>query len=489
MSGHAAAVPARQGALRIARSFAWYPTELAATYVLSVFFTSGVSPFAMFRPLLIACAITLLVTVVLTVVLRDPGRGGIATLLAGLAIGMTAFPFALPFVLAAAVLAVVFDRLPHRRTSWATVSGWLEAFSTLLLAVVVVQGIATGRVARAIDDVRPQEPVAVPSAVAAAHRDDPDVYLIVLDGYARSDALASDFGLDDTAFLDFLRSRGFDVAARSTSEYADTASTFASMLNMAPLEALPSLASVARDTSAANLAFHGAIDRNAVFRRYRELGYSIVATASGFDEVSVRGADAFLDDGQLGSFETRLLVGSGVGNLVEFLAPSFVGDQLRSRVESIFRQLASVARTPSAGPRLVIGHVLSPHPPALFGAHGEPLPVALHGIYSYADTGLEGRAHDRTAYADQVRYLDERLEVVIDGILSASRRPPVIIVMSDHGSRFPIDAGAAAPVSDDYKSFFAALTPGRPDVFGAESTPSSVFDRLLHAYEGVAPAP
>ena len=40
----------------------------------------------------------------------------------------------------------------------------------------------------------------------------PDVYYVILDGYARADALATHYGYDNEPFLDALRERGFVVA-------------------------------------------------------------------------------------------------------------------------------------------------------------------------------------------------------------------------------------------------------------------------------------
>ena len=60
----------------------------------------------------------------------------------------------------------------------------------------------------------------------------PDVYYIILDGYARSDYMRDVFDYDNSEFLEFLRDRGFFIADRSKSNHNWTALSLASSLNM-----------------------------------------------------------------------------------------------------------------------------------------------------------------------------------------------------------------------------------------------------------------
>ena len=60
----------------------------------------------------------------------------------------------------------------------------------------------------------------------------PDVYYIILDGYARSDYMQSVFGYDNSEFIAFLQSRGFYVAEESHANHNWTSLSLASSLNM-----------------------------------------------------------------------------------------------------------------------------------------------------------------------------------------------------------------------------------------------------------------
>lgn len=58
-----------------------------------------------------------------------------------------------------------------------------------------------------------------------------DIYFIVLDGYARCDVLREFYDFDNTAFINYLKQKGFFVASRSHSNYAWTHLSLPSMLN------------------------------------------------------------------------------------------------------------------------------------------------------------------------------------------------------------------------------------------------------------------
>jgi hypothetical protein len=90
-------------------------------------------------------------------------------------------------------------------------------------------------------------------------------------------------------------------------------------------------------------------------------------------------------------------------------------------------------------------------------------------------------------YVGQIQYLDGQVIETIDGILAASPEPPVILVLSDHGSGSGLNWGDLAHSDLDERSanLFAALTPGHPNLFPQDITLVNVFGRLLHGYFGI----
>jgi hypothetical protein len=79
-------------------------------------------------------------------------------------------------------------------------------------------------------------------------------------------------------------------------------------------------------------------------------------------------------------------------------------------------------------------------------------------------------------YADQVAFVNGRLLEAID-VMRNARPEPVIILMSDHGSR-------VFGVEEKLLNFFAAATPGHRGIFPEDATPVNVFVRLGNAYLG-----
>ena len=59
----------------------------------------------------------------------------------------------------------------------------------------------------------------------------PDIYHIILDGYARADVLREIYQYDNSEFLQYLESKGFFVARQSLANYAQTSLSLASTLN------------------------------------------------------------------------------------------------------------------------------------------------------------------------------------------------------------------------------------------------------------------
>ena len=126
----------------------------------------------------------------------------------------------------------------------------------------------------------------LPPPADAASR--PDIYYIILDGYARHDVMKSHFDFDNTAFLEHLERKGFYVARRSTANYCQTPLCLSSSLNATYLDEL--VKGLGNDqTELSDL-----IGRNNVVASLRPLGYQFVTFATGFDPTEHPEADVYL---------------------------------------------------------------------------------------------------------------------------------------------------------------------------------------------------
>jgi hypothetical protein len=459
-----------------------YPLEFALVLIVAFALQLSVSPWAVFRTVIITFGIVVALMCVLRLVLRNVHRAGIAMMLIFLLVASGTRPVAAALFVLAAIIVVVFDRLPARRFSWAQVSGGLSTFMSIMLVIVLVQAGLDGRLGKTLGELPQGGGLSSDGSAALVDPSKPDIYLLILDGYPRPDTLKSSFGVDDGPFVDQLESRGFDVATNSHSNYPATPYTLASMLNMAYLDDIPQIAGIHVADPGSSGAYLDAINRNRVFELLRGEGYQIVATGSGWEQLAIRQSDVYMDGGQLNTYEAVMLYVSGLSGAVQFVAPNWAGDQARSRIDGDFAEIRQVAATPSTPPRLVISHVLAPHPPLVYGPNGEALPLDLSTEFGFDYAGGGSDQQTRAAYAGQTLYVNRQVVPTVDAILSSARRPTVVVLMSDHGSR--LDAATEqAPEAD--RNFFATLTPGHAGLYGATPTPINLFPHLLDTYLGL----
>lgn len=246
----------------------------------------------------------------------------------------------------------------------------------------------------------------------AAH---PDVYYVVLDGYARADMLAAHYGFDNGPFLAELEARGFFVADRSSANYPYTYLSLSSSLNERYLTE-----EIAR--SDPYRAYLPLIRSAAVPARFRDRGYRYAVTRTVWAGTSgspiadelVGASSSFANE-----YEAALVDQSILRGLVPH--PS-IADYHRAAFDAL-ETIAADAR-----PTFALAHIVAPHPPYVLDRNGR---VVLDISVLRGQWG--GAANER-GYLEQVRYVDHRILEVIDAILARSTTRPIIILQGDHGS-------------------------------------------------------
>jgi hypothetical protein len=460
-----------------------YPVLFVFMWILNGELTRDISPYAITRTMALGLAFIVLVVLMAWFFLRDMHRAGVAATLVLMAtVSRSGGLPALALIAMGAVAAILLDRMPARRIAWSRFSVALSTFSIVLIVLIAFQAVQNGYLADEVSDLSQGGPLVADDSPLVSP-DLPDIYVVVLDGHPRADTARSQFGLDETAFLSGLEQRGFEVPTDSHSNYFETPLTFASMLNMAYVDQIPSLARIQTGDPVTVGLFREAISRNAVFDVAREHGYQTVATGSGWETVAVRSADVYLDGGQLNYFEATMLRPTYFGSLIDTFAPSFFGDQMRARVDGELNSIEAIATTPSPKPRLVFVHVTAPHPPLVFGAEGRALPLPLDSTYWFDFPGSGDDPALVAAFRDQTAYIDMRVTRSVDAILSAARRPTVVVLMSDHGARMD-PAGTKIHLPEALDNFLAVRTPGHARLFGDSPTPVNLFPYLFNAYMG-----
>jgi hypothetical protein len=354
------------------------------------------------------------------------------------------------------VLAALVLRSRNLRTSSATSAANVTAVALTLLAVLSAPPVER---ASAL-------PVTGSSSGGKGYK--PSIVYVVVDGYPGSEALKDVLGFDNSRFLDRLRSLGFHVASGSRANYGHTVESLASALNwtyLPPDADEPALAQWIR--------------RNRAAEFLRAKRYTTVAFASGLAAIDRGEWDVYLDQSGGGEFKTLLLALTPIPDIARRLGieRDLRHEAHRHRLLYILDKLPDVIRVQQ--PVFVLAHVISPHPPYVFGRNGETIePDPTFGIGD--NSGWAPR--NRGKYLAQLQYLNGRLISLLGKIREVSPEA-VIILHSDHGSAFRISTGqrdseaARERLSILYAHYIPEQMPKRPY---ATRTPVNTLPILLN---------
>ncbi len=418
-----------------------YPVVVGLALFLQLVAINGVGFWVSFRALIAVLLLGIVVSVVMRVVLGDRDRAALAAFMT-----MVALIGGDPrLVLAVGLLVVVLfvdGRVLHGhvRVSWPQIGRISRVFALLLCLLIVVQAVQLGAVAvigRSLTNEPPLRAARTFTGVTSPAT--PDIYVILLDGYARADALRQVFDVDESGFLGRLADRGLSVSSRAVTNYPTTVEVLMSMFNMRLLQDIPALQPLldGGDVQAEAAITHRVVIDNPLFAALHERGYEIVGISSGFAEVNLREADRFITTGAaLNEVEVGMLRRTVFGDVLNAVAPDFASQSARSRITANFAALGELAAENPGHPRFIFDHIPSPHPPWVFNADGSPRTVPdIRALYA-DDPVQTGLTEDqlKAGYAGSVEYLQGPLLDEIDAIDHVAAVPPVILVFGDHGS-------------------------------------------------------
>lgn len=393
-------------------------------------------------------------------------------------------------ILSAAAILILRRKVPP-----AGLTRFLNIFTAILLVFPLGTILLDTWEESRAEGVAPRRAMATDSPSAAA---EPDIYLIVLDKYTGSGALATGYGYDNSAFEDSLRARGFFVPESSHSNYVHTAQALASMLNWTYLDSVaPALDS--RDRT----ALYRMIQDNRAWRRLKAQGYEFVffptpyrATARN-DHADLQLPEPFAPSIQ---FQLAWLLGTPLSPFMRWLcgvagceaggARSFpYPPESAEEIEWKFRKLGELASRP--GRKFVFAHLLVPHEPFIFRtdcSHRDPI--------WEPDVDAPDSLRAKDDYVAQIRCVNVMLLKLIDRLLTGSGRPPIIVLQADHGhgrividpvhnTILPLSRLSPAQVRERTEIFAAYHFPeGGSRLLYDSITPVNVFPLILNHYFG-----
>ena len=314
-----------------------------------------------------------------------------------------------------------------------------------------------------------------PVAQLTRPQNPPDVYYFILDSYGRADLLKQAYGYDNSEFLNALEERGFYVAECSLSNYVRTEISLGSSLNMMYLQDLDPAFT---PDSIKRTRLWDALKHSAVRYNLENLGYTTIGFATGFAWNELEDADIFYtpDSISMGmtEFETLFLrtTLARYANDLHWIDPDQVmGQNFRDRTMNVFNKVDDIARDPD--PTFAYIHMISPHPPFVFGPNGEPTypPDFWNANREYpADLYAKG-------YQNQLTFLNKKMLEAVDAILANSETPPIIVIQGDHGPWLQ-------PNAKRMRILNAYYLPGHNDKLYPDITPVNTFRLIFDAYFG-----
>lgn len=435
---------------------------LGAAAVLNAFGGAAVPVGYLARPLIVVLLMGVAIGVIANLVSRRPGTVTAVALVAMLIVvrpDLVSWPV---LVLGGIGLYEAWHRVRRKtepRVTMDLAGRWARIVTAALFAVAVLQAAIVG-----------QFRVPLPSFAAAANAG-PDIYLVLLDGYPRSDTLAEVYGYDNGPFLGALANLGFDVYSEAVSEYDQTSLTLSAILGHQPPTAR---------TDAAGLRARRALmaDQRSL-EPFREAGYQFVTIPPPVGQAVVDGADRVIDPGHLNDFEAQLLAGSLAG-LARDQVLGWLVDAQRQRLDDTLEALVEVGD--ARGSQVVLAHLMAPNPPFLWTASGADSdgPACWPGCNLWSGS-VEELDMEFNAYAAAVRSQVAKVNrLVLDAIGRLVRADPgaVVVVFSDHGSGYDPTADPDEP----FRVLFAARTPGQPGLWQSDQRTILIVYYLAGAY-------
>jgi hypothetical protein len=347
-------------------------------------------------------------------------------------------------------------------------AGPLNTIASLLVGFAVVQALA------APPSVAPDSAQSVAARPApAAVGESPDIYVIMLDGYARGDVLSTLYGFDNSEFLGELNDLGFTVVNGGNANYVWTHLSLSSSLNMNYLPEVLEGPILAGSRSRAQT--YDAIRDNAAARFLRHRGYEFVQLQSSWGGTRTNPhADVFLP------CSTSVFTNEFVRAVVEasWLRAIDEGESLAQCHLTNFETLAGLGSR--AGPKFVFAHFVLPHHPYLFDSSGTVLSDAT--IANQFD--FQARLwEDKASYVAQLGFVNRAVVAAIAKILETSALPPVVLIHSDHGPNLVNGLSADEQLRVRFANFAAVHAPGvEGRLIPDGETPVNYFRRIFNEY-------
>lgn len=249
-----------------------------------------------------------------------------------------------------------------------------------------------------------------------------DIYIILLDGYMRSDWLADSIGFDNSGFLAELEDLGFSIVPCSMSNYPYTRLSMTSELNMNYLDQFFDPLS---DIETSTLLKH-----SEVRTIFEGLGYDTVFFQVFFPWLNINDGDYYFkpeDVSKYDPFEVLYLQTTLLTMPYDLFERQIaetkwsLAHEDTTRYATLIQSIFDYLQQPHDydNPVFVYAHIISPHSPFVFNADGS--------------INYEWEEDKAASQLETYQYLNIETIKTIESILANSNTDPIIILQSDHG--------------------------------------------------------
>ena len=290
----------------------------------------------------------------------------------------------------------------------------------------------------------------------------PDIFYIIMDGYMRDDVMKEFWEFDNSAFIDYLKKRGFYVASKSRTNYPNTGHSLASSLNM---DYLPE--TLGTDM----ISLMESVEKNKVGSFLKSIGYLYVHLSDDSRITKKNNqADIIITNRNYLSLFSRYLLSKTILKNLKIHSLD-AAHYKKSNILYGFKKLEEIQKNDQ--PTFTFAHFLMPHYPQAFGENGgAPNP----------------NAPESDKYFDEVLYANKKIIRLVDHIFKTSKTLPIILIQGDHGALSHI---TNSPDGNMIKKQFSNLSAyhlpnGGKDRLYNTITPVNSFRFIFDRYFGTA---
>jgi len=344
----------------------------------------------------------------------------------------------------------------------------INCFAFVLFVVPILQ-IGGFQINHTLTNLRVRDPS---STEIILQKNTPDIYYIILDSYSREDELLNRFNINNSQFINELKSRGFFIGDCSLSNYSYTPASIGSTLNMDYLSNLTN-----EPENSKNIGkVYDLLTNNLVRRMLKSAGYKIVTFDTGYNWINWHDSDVYygnpsfyLTDRFFYPFETLLIDTTALRILVKHDLFEVKGvksvpvDYVQSHVKKTFAVLDNLKKSADiVSPKFVYAHILVPHTPFVFNPDGS----ANWNNYFDEHTGEKrGDINATEGFSNNIHFINNQILSVITEILDRSDPDPIIILQGDHSihfdqsnNKYPILNAYYFP-NQDYSKLYPNISP------------------------------